>query len=191
MNQSFTLKCDNDELGDVEGYVVNNTGLGLALHFDGYSDHCSADNTGIPVYLEKYEGELRVLVYADINQEEPTHVISLEGAHVTKRNESVEPTAVTTESPVAAYFKASQVQRIIDINMTDFFDYDVTDEVSEWAWIEQYASYDFRGNGESGINDYILNLANDFDDIPGGFLAELIETARANNVHYILFNQGC
>ena len=86
---AFTLK---DECGrkekDINGFVDNKINLGIALHFSGYSDFCSADDNGTPVYIEKYDGDLRVIIYADINQEEPTHVISLESARVEKREEA-------------------------------------------------------------------------------------------------------
>lgn len=50
------------------------------FHFEGYGDHNSPDGQGIPVLFEVYEGELRLLVWADINREDPTHIISLDGA---------------------------------------------------------------------------------------------------------------
>ena len=53
----------------------------------GYGDASSADNCGCPVMLEIWEGELRVVVWGDINQEDPTHIISLEGALESKRIE--------------------------------------------------------------------------------------------------------
>lgn len=52
---------------------------------EGYGDSCSTYDSGVPVMLEIWEGELRVLIWADINQEDPTHVISLEGARESKR----------------------------------------------------------------------------------------------------------
>jgi len=39
------------------------------------------------VMVEYWEGELRVLVWSDINQEDPTHIISLEGAKHEARKE--------------------------------------------------------------------------------------------------------
>ena len=39
------------------------------------------------VMMEFWEGELRVLVWTDINQEDPTHIISLEGAKLEARKE--------------------------------------------------------------------------------------------------------
>lgn len=39
------------------------------------------------VAVEIWQDELRLLVWADINQEDPTHIISLEGARETNRDE--------------------------------------------------------------------------------------------------------
>lgn len=52
----------------------------------GYGDSNSEPGNGAPIYLELYEGELRLLVWSDINSEEPTHVISLEGAKEDRRD---------------------------------------------------------------------------------------------------------
>ncbi len=38
------------------------------------------------VLVEFWDAEVRLLVWADINQEEPTHRISLEGAREFRRN---------------------------------------------------------------------------------------------------------
>jgi hypothetical protein len=57
----------------------------LLIDSPGYGDYGSADGYGTPVLIERYNNELRVIVYADINQEDATHVTSLEGARETKR----------------------------------------------------------------------------------------------------------
>ena len=46
----------------------------------GYGDCGTEDGHGCPVMLEIWEGELRVVVWSDINQEDPTHIISIAGA---------------------------------------------------------------------------------------------------------------
>ncbi|MEG3764905.1 hypothetical protein [Alteromonas sp. 14N.309.X.WAT.G.H12] len=63
----------------INGFIDNKINIGIALHFDGYSDCCSTDNQGKPVSIERYDGDLRVIDYAKFNQEDLTHVISLEG----------------------------------------------------------------------------------------------------------------
>ena len=53
----------------------------------GYGTAGMEDGYGCPVFLERWEGELRVVVFADINSEDPTHIISLEGARESKRKQ--------------------------------------------------------------------------------------------------------
>jgi len=52
---------------------------------EGYGDCGSQDGHGFIVKIEFYEGQLWLLVWADINSEDPTHRISLEGALESKR----------------------------------------------------------------------------------------------------------
>lgn len=58
----------------------------IAIGFDGYGDHNSAEGYGRPVYIERLNGKLRLVVWADINDEEPTHVIELEDALESNRD---------------------------------------------------------------------------------------------------------
>ncbi len=57
---------------------------GILIHPEGYGDFCHAEG-GYVVAIELYDGELRVVVWSDINSEEATHIISLEGANENAR----------------------------------------------------------------------------------------------------------
>jgi|688.fasta_scaffold03312_15 hypothetical protein len=48
-------------------------------------DKTSMDGEGWPILLEYYQGSLRLVVWSDINNEEPTHNICLDGALNSKR----------------------------------------------------------------------------------------------------------
>ena len=52
----------------------------LFLRPAGTSDKLSCDGTGWPIMLEYYDGKVQLVVWADINQEDPTHNIDLTGA---------------------------------------------------------------------------------------------------------------
>lgn len=52
----------------------------LLVEFDGYGEKCAADGHGTPVMIEWHEGVPRVIVWADINKEDPTNIINLQGA---------------------------------------------------------------------------------------------------------------
>lgn len=53
----------------------------------GYGEKTAADGDGSILALEVYQGKLRVLVFADIQQEGPTDVIDLEPAREDQRRE--------------------------------------------------------------------------------------------------------
>lgn len=63
------------------------TGAGLVICPAGYGCCNCQDGTTGPIYLEVYGGRLRLLVWSDINQEDPTHIIDLESAREDRRLE--------------------------------------------------------------------------------------------------------
>ena len=67
-----------DDKRQVPVKVVSQNGA-LFLRPDGTGDLCS-QGFGFPVMLEYYEKSIRLVVWSDINQEDPTHIIPLEGA---------------------------------------------------------------------------------------------------------------
>lgn len=62
-------------------------GFGLALRVEGCGMKTMETGFNQVVIIEKYGGDIRVLVWADINQEDPTHIISMEGARESKRKQ--------------------------------------------------------------------------------------------------------
>ena len=46
----------------------------------GYGLYACADGTAGPILLELHEGRLRLIVWDDINLEDPSHIIDLEVA---------------------------------------------------------------------------------------------------------------
>lgn len=71
---------DEADNNSVTGSLSNDKELGLSLYLEGYGTYPTTDNEVAVVYLERYEGEVFVRVYADINQDAPTHSISLSEA---------------------------------------------------------------------------------------------------------------
>ena len=59
-------------------------GLALLLSVEGYGTCAGGDEDAV-VLIENREGIPHVVVWADGDQEDPTHVISLEGAAVSSR----------------------------------------------------------------------------------------------------------
>lgn len=59
----------------------------LAIHLAGYGEKTATDDQGCPIVVEKNDGCLRVLVWADINREDPTTVCNLQNARLDCRTE--------------------------------------------------------------------------------------------------------
>lgn len=67
---------------DFEGAAHDNA---VVLNLDGFGLYSMEAGFGGVVLLEFWDSEVRLLVWADINKEEATHVISLEGAREFRR----------------------------------------------------------------------------------------------------------
>lgn len=88
------FKSDEDFLMDLKEYdhccssdppavrlaVSNENDNTLAIGAEEYGVKTMEPGCGAIAIMEYYENELRLLVWADITNEDPTHVISLEGA---------------------------------------------------------------------------------------------------------------
>ena len=57
----------------------------VCIQPDGTGDHNSGVSDGFPVVVEFCDGKPRVHVWADINQEDATHTIELDGALESRR----------------------------------------------------------------------------------------------------------
>jgi hypothetical protein len=76
----FELRDEDTSKGpSLKGMIQVGTGT-VMIHFDGYGDGGSPKGDGFPVGIMWQGGELKVFVWGDINSDEATHKISLEGA---------------------------------------------------------------------------------------------------------------
>ncbi len=85
----------------------------------------------------------------------------------------------------------STIESIASIMLPDLLDdpYDTPDEVPEWQWIRQNASYGHVKNGTDGIYEFALNMSLTFVDIPD-VLLPVIEEAKTKKIAYLIFHQG-
>lgn len=81
------LKDASERVSEPVQVLIDCRESGINIRPKQYGDFDSEAGFGAPIYLELYEGELRLIVWSDINQQEPTHVISLEGAREARRIE--------------------------------------------------------------------------------------------------------
>ena len=57
----------------------------LMIGADDYGEMTAKNGYGFPIVIEYHERQFRILVWGDINKEDPTHIISLEGARENAR----------------------------------------------------------------------------------------------------------
>jgi hypothetical protein len=84
-NARVAIKHDLGDAGEGLEYdkiatIVEIFETSIEIGFKGFGESCAVPGQGRPVRIEYYEGELRLLVWADITKEDPTHVIVLDGA---------------------------------------------------------------------------------------------------------------
>lgn len=89
MNEIVNVQLLNvdDDTGSSLNCVVQISDRGITLSFDGYGDKLSNPGYGEPILIENRDGVPHVVVWSDINQEDPTHTISLVDASEEKRIE--------------------------------------------------------------------------------------------------------
>lgn len=95
----------------------------------------------------------------------------------------------STDSGNVEYFPGACREEVGSILMQDVVgDYATPEEVPEWAWVEQHASFNHCQNGQYGVWEFVLNL-NVLSDIPAR-LVGVIKEARERNLAYLIFHQG-
>lgn len=74
-HSSETLLVDEVTNATLPVKVECKSNLGLGLGFGNERVACEASSSSL--YVEYYDGKLRVLAYADTQKDEPTHIIDL------------------------------------------------------------------------------------------------------------------
>jgi len=88
------------------------------------------------------------------------------------------------------YFPGATVQEIGEVMMQDVVgEYDTPDQIPEWAWVQNNASFNHCKNGDSGVWEFVINLGKILIDIPER-LRPVIAEARQKDLVYLIFNQG-
>jgi len=96
INQIFDTKDTKPLPFRLADQAVKDSGLNCQIDLSGgcisimpdhYGTMAEADGHGTPIFVEFYDGNLRVLTWADINHEDPTHIIDMEGARESLRKD--------------------------------------------------------------------------------------------------------
>ena len=85
-NETFVI-CDPPPGGRYLPVIVEGQNGKLEIRIKGYGDYYSDDDAGTPILLEVNNGVVQLVVWSDINQQDPTHVIKLEDAREDKRKD--------------------------------------------------------------------------------------------------------
>jgi hypothetical protein len=81
-----TIELDGLTIHDVTTGAAHRVDIkvghgGISITPKGYGDYCSEEGHGAPVLVEVIGGKPRVVIWDDINKEDSSHVIPLDGAH--------------------------------------------------------------------------------------------------------------
>jgi hypothetical protein len=103
----------------------------------------------------------------------------------------IQPVTVNSgDAPSIEYFPGADIQEVGSVLMQEIVgDYDTLDEIPEWDWIEGKASFHHANNGEYGVWEFVMNLSNDFGEIPLR-LRPVFNQAKALNLAYLIFHEG-
>jgi len=77
-------QCPDSEPIEVEINILSEGGQ-IWIQPQGYGEKCAMDGEGFPIGIEIWQGRLRLIVFDDINREDP-QIIDLEKARETARN---------------------------------------------------------------------------------------------------------
>lgn len=80
MIATITDTCESGKPKRKVAVTITTDSANICLNPKGYSD----TNGMSPIALEVWDGRLRLLVWGDIDNEEPTHIIDLENARKSK-----------------------------------------------------------------------------------------------------------
>jgi hypothetical protein len=78
--------ADSESLGTLP-IRIEASDFAISIYPQGYGDFGSADGHGCPLFLEYYQGRLRVIAFPDINVEDPK-IIDLSGAREDRRRDA-------------------------------------------------------------------------------------------------------
>ena len=67
--------------------TIKTSKQGIFILPEGYGDYDSFEGQGTPILIEQCRGVVRVVVWGDINDMEPTHIVDIEGAKEDNRND--------------------------------------------------------------------------------------------------------
>jgi len=117
-----TVKLHGEDGKTIEVTLTNHNNTCIELTSKGYGDCCSKNGHGSPAIIEYHEGRLRIVVWADINAQDPSDIIDLSNAKESMRKKN-------TPAKVAVDAKNLAEDRIKAANLS-YETFDLGEDVS-------------------------------------------------------------
>ena len=76
--------ADSESLGTLP-IRIEASDFAISIYPEGHGDFSSADGHGCPLFIEFYQGRLRVIAFPNINEQDP-QIIDLSGAKEDRRS---------------------------------------------------------------------------------------------------------
>jgi len=91
--------CPKAERASHRDVIIEQVSGSIYLGVEGLGEPQAYPGQGRPVMLEVWDGEIRLIVWADINSDDPTHIIPLTKAAETNRQDSDDGKEETGNDP--------------------------------------------------------------------------------------------
>ena len=174
-NQTTAAQETSPEVdSQTEQANVQPTFMLVASHY-GYDDY---DIRGCVLHQAKVSHRIKV-----------NDIFNVYGPGPTKRGATwlgtIEASVRAFLEEITEVLPGATASEIREVVMQDIVgDYEVPNEVPEWAWVESNACFAHAQNGTNGIWEFILNLSSPFKDVPAT-LAPVIAEAQAEGIVYL------
>ncbi|MEA1987778.1 MAG: hypothetical protein U9N57_01055 [Pseudomonadota bacterium] len=123
---------------------------------EGYGDNSSQEG-GVPMIIDFYDEELNVRIWSDINNEEATHTIRLEGARESMRRETI------YRNKLGKYLSLFIREPIITDKDIEF---GIGNEITPWKMVEEiYKSLTLNLNELKGLTDKCGESSNEIQKL--------------------------
>lgn len=104
--------------------------------------------------------------------------------------QQVDEAARHRQDLLTTLFAESNQGTMLFVNIQDIVgQYELPEQIPEWAWIEKHHSLAHAQNGKYGVWEFAVNVELERKDAPER-LQPLLAQALANNVSYVVFHQG-
>ncbi|HAS5696568.1 TPA: hypothetical protein I7E69_001850 [Vibrio cholerae] len=158
-----SIKDSSGNAKPIEVQVSKGFDGSLLLKAIGYSDCCSEDDQGVPLVIENNNGILTLRVFSDINQEDPTDVISLSNARNKARTGNNDDFFMKQNQKVFRILSEAFAMNNIEVNEENLKIYGQYKNLSSLKnsnqdlkeFLTTLPGYSISGNNELNVSKYL------------------------------------